>query len=256
MKNETNSALDQAMALIRSGAPEEAGSLLAGAVRKDPKNAAAWMLLAGYAPDPERQRFCLERSLALAPDNTAAQQLLQTLELKASIALPDLLAAVGNLADPKGTDFISLSCPNCGGTLRVTEEKERYTCPHCGQEHLLRVRAGLEPVLEKLHGVQQGVDRAADELALQRLGEEIARLEQAMQANNRLFSHGGQFLLTGVLVLLIYFFVVIFNLLLYLGAFLVALGLFYLLYGLKNRAQLYSAVQLKHQEASLIRPKG
>lgn len=253
METKINATLDQAIGIIRSGEPEQAGPLLAGLVRKNPKDAAAWLLLAGYAPDLERQRFCLERSLALAPQNAAARQLLQALQGEQLIGLSELINALDAVKSPEKADFISLSCPNCGGTLQVTEEKARYVCPHCGQEHLLRVRAGLEPALEKLQGVQQGVERAADELALQRLGDDMERLQQEAQANKRFFGRGGQILMTGVFVLVIYFVVVSFNPLLYLGAFLAALGLFYFYYGLKNSVRLRSAIRAKSEEQKHLR---
>lgn len=238
---------------MRSGDSEQAGPLLAGLVRKDPKNAAAWFLLTGFAPDLERQRFCLERSLTLAPHNTAARRLLQTVQREQLVGVSDLISAFDAFNGPEKPDFIPLSCPNCGGALKVTEEKERYVCPHCGQEHLLRLRAGLEPVLEKLQGVQQGVERAADELALQRLGDEMEHLQQDLQMNNRSFRRGGQFLLTGVFVLVIYFAVLSFSPLLYLGAFLASLGLFYFYYGLKNSARLRYALQAKAKEQQRLR---
>jgi len=253
METKANSTLDQAIALMRSGDPEGAGPLLAGLVRKNPKDAAAWLLLAGFAPDLERQRFCLERSLTLAPHNAAARRLLQTLQGEQLVGLSDLIDAFDAFNSPEKPDFITLSCPNCGGSLKVTEEKERYICPHCGQEHLLRLRVGLEPVLEKLQGVRKGVERAADEFALQRLGDEMERLQQELQANRRSFGRGGQFLLTGAFVLVIYFAVASFSPLLYLGAFLAALGLFYFYYGLKNSARLRSAIQAKIREQQRLR---
>lgn len=253
METKANSTLDQAITMIRSGNAEEAGPLLAGLARKDPKNASVWLLLTGFAPDLERQRFCLERSLALMPHNTAANQLLQALQGEQLVGLNDLIGAYDAFNSPQKSDFVTLSCPNCGGSLQVTEEKERYICPHCGQEHLLRLRAGLEPVLEKLQGVQQGVERAADELALQRLGDEVDRLQQKLLENKRSYHRGGMFLLTGVFILAIYFAVVSFSPLLYLGAFLTALSLFYFYYGLKTSARLNFFIQSKVKEQQRLR---
>jgi predicted RNA-binding Zn-ribbon protein involved in translation (DUF1610 family) len=39
-------------------------------------------------------------------------------------------------------DFITLSCPNCGGDLRVGKNISLLTCQHCGVQHLVRREAG------------------------------------------------------------------------------------------------------------------
>src|SRR5690348_265170 len=76
-------------------------------------------------------------------------------------------------------DFITLSCPSCGGSLRVTEDIERFSCKYCGQEHLIRRSQGqltLIPVIEKLERIDKkvtkiasGADKHASELAIVRL---------------------------------------------------------------------------------------
>jgi predicted RNA-binding Zn-ribbon protein involved in translation (DUF1610 family) len=35
-------------------------------------------------------------------------------------------------------DFITLSCPSCGGKLEITKDIERFACAHCGMEHLVK----------------------------------------------------------------------------------------------------------------------
>jgi hypothetical protein len=81
-------------------------------------------------------------------------------------------------------DFVTLSCPNCGGKLEITPDIDRFACAYCGQEQIVNRGHGvvsLKPVIDNLEAVQQAVNlnahfssRAADELALQRLEKEIA----------------------------------------------------------------------------------
>lgn len=35
-------------------------------------------------------------------------------------------------------DFITLSCPSCGGHLRLDSNTQTYTCDYCGQQHRVR----------------------------------------------------------------------------------------------------------------------
>jgi predicted RNA-binding Zn-ribbon protein involved in translation (DUF1610 family) len=79
-------------------------------------------------------------------------------------------------------DFVSLTCPNCGGKLEITPDLERFACAYCGAEHIVRRGGGivsLQPVTEAIGKVQAGVDRTASELAIKRLKEEIVTLEQS-----------------------------------------------------------------------------
>ena len=36
-------------------------------------------------------------------------------------------------------DLITLSCPSCGGQLKIESNTTNYTCYYCGQQHRLRV---------------------------------------------------------------------------------------------------------------------
>lgn len=47
------------------------------------------------------------------------------------------------------TDFITLTCPSCGGKMHVTKDIDRFTCEYCGSEHILKNNAHLlkpEPI--------------------------------------------------------------------------------------------------------------
>jgi primosomal protein N' len=81
------------------------------------------------------------------------------------------------------SDFITLSCPPCGGKLEITQDIERFACSHCGGEHVVRRGGGivsLAPIVAGLKQVQVGVDKTASELAIQRLTGEILELQQAL----------------------------------------------------------------------------
>lgn len=76
-------------------------------------------------------------------------------------------------------DFVTLTCPSCGGKLQITKDIERFACGHCGNEHVVKRSGGvvsLLPVVEVLQEVQLGVDKTASELAIRRLSEEIDQL--------------------------------------------------------------------------------
>ena len=81
-------------------------------------------------------------------------------------------------------DFVTLTCPSCGGQLQITSDMERFACAHCGKEHLVRRGSGvvsLAPVVEGIQRVQTGVDKTASELAIKRLLMEIQALQAARQ---------------------------------------------------------------------------
>ncbi len=78
-------------------------------------------------------------------------------------------------------DFVTLSCPTCGGQLQITEGIDRFACAHCGNEHLVKRGGGiimLAPVVSGLANIQRGTDRTAIELTIRRLKEEIAELDR------------------------------------------------------------------------------
>lgn len=78
-------------------------------------------------------------------------------------------------------DFVTLSCPSCGGKLEITNDVERFACSHCGREHVVKRSGGvvsLSPVVDALNKVGVGVDKTAAELAIVRLKEEITYLQR------------------------------------------------------------------------------
>ena len=78
-------------------------------------------------------------------------------------------------------DFVTLTCPNCGGKLEITNDIERFACAFCGQEHIVKRGGGiisLKPIANDVRGIKIGVDKTAAELAIVRLTKEINRLIQ------------------------------------------------------------------------------
>lgn len=78
-------------------------------------------------------------------------------------------------------DFISLTCPTCGGKLEITPDMDRFACSHCGNEHLVKRSGGavsLAPVEAGLKKIQTGTDKTAAELAHRRIQEELAEVER------------------------------------------------------------------------------
>ncbi len=76
-------------------------------------------------------------------------------------------------------DFVTLTCPSCGGKLQITNDLDRFACGFCGTEHIVKRTGGvvaLSPVVEGLRQVRVGVDKTASELAIARLKQEIAGL--------------------------------------------------------------------------------
>jgi len=76
-------------------------------------------------------------------------------------------------------DFVTLTCPNCGGKLEITNDIERFACSYCGTEHVVRRSGGvvsLIAIVDGLKGVKTGVDKTASELAIKRLEGELNNL--------------------------------------------------------------------------------
>jgi len=76
-------------------------------------------------------------------------------------------------------DFVTLSCPSCGGKLQITADIERFACAYCGNEHVVRRGGGivsLIPIADDIKGIKTGVDKTAAELAIVRLEKEINEL--------------------------------------------------------------------------------
>ena len=74
------------------------------------------------------------------------------------------------------SEFITLSCPNCGGKLGISEDFHRFTCTYCGTEHIFKRAPRIftnEPIVQGQVNIQRGADSMAAEMAIRRLRDEI-----------------------------------------------------------------------------------
>lgn len=81
-------------------------------------------------------------------------------------------------------DFITMSCPSCGGNLQIGDETFRYICDYCGNEHIVDRTEGvltLLPIIEGLTNIQTSSDKVASELAIQRIKPEVDALKQQVK---------------------------------------------------------------------------
>lgn len=74
--------LEQGIQFAREGKRKEAYQILSEYVKLDPQNEQAWLWLSGVVDKPEFTRACLERVLAINPQNSQAQQGLKWLAAK------------------------------------------------------------------------------------------------------------------------------------------------------------------------------
>ncbi len=76
---ETNLALEQAQLAAQYGDKKKARSILREVIRQEPRNEAAWLLLAEFAEKPEHTAAWLEHVLKINPNNTVAREKLAAL---------------------------------------------------------------------------------------------------------------------------------------------------------------------------------
>ncbi|MCC6147749.1 MAG: tetratricopeptide repeat protein [Anaerolineaceae bacterium] len=76
------------IAAFKAGNHEEARRFFTAAVQENPRNATAWLGLAACIDDPARKQFCLQKTLALDPQNAAAQRMLARLEAPVQVQPP------------------------------------------------------------------------------------------------------------------------------------------------------------------------
>lgn len=73
------SLLDQAITALKAGDTLHARDLLTQLLKTDPQEALAWVLLSACWSEPEKKRYCLEKALALRPDDPQVRQALSDL---------------------------------------------------------------------------------------------------------------------------------------------------------------------------------
>ena len=88
------------------------------------------------------------------------------------------------------SDFVSLTCPSCGGKLRITPDIDRFACQFCGTEQIVKRGEGIVsviPVMDAIGQVKQSVDKTVAELSLMRMNKELEGLlsnrDQILKSN-------------------------------------------------------------------------
>jgi hypothetical protein len=116
---------------VRSGAGdrEAARHELTKILCTDPRNVAAWALLAPLLENSDRQADCYRRILAVDPDNGHAVERLRQLAAEPSASESPQAPSLPEAGVP-------LRCPQCGGTMEVRFVGElrdkRAVCLYCG----------------------------------------------------------------------------------------------------------------------------
>lgn len=126
-------------------------------------------------------------------------------------AQPQMPAGVPPLPQVRRSDFITLSCPNCGGRLQITPDIERFACQYCGYEHIVRRSGGLvslEPVMRMMGNINSNInlvgvgvnmlgfssEKQVAEQAIARIKTELPELEarvQSLEGNKGCATTGG-----------------------------------------------------------------
>ncbi len=116
---------------------------------------------------------------------------------------------------PAPSNFITLSCPNCGGKLQITPDIDRFACQYCGYEHIVRRSGGtvsLEPVMQMMGQLNTNLDRVgsnvdrisghaerqASEAAIVRIKQEIADTQKRIADTGDFYKWGWMLILLGV----------------------------------------------------------
>ncbi len=121
----------QGIAAAQAGDRDEARSLLRQATELDPKNAEAWLWLAGVVDDLTEKRDYFRRALDLDPYNEQARLGLERVEAKLGIAEPTEVVEEETLTctwHPERETM--LRCNRCG----------RPMCPECAVRHPVGLR--------------------------------------------------------------------------------------------------------------------
>src|SRR5512135_2916253 len=118
---------EQGIAALKEGRREEARQFLMDAVMHNPRDAAAWLWLAGMLDDDNEQRAdCLRCVLEIEPDNTTARIDLEQIEAQYSLAAIQcsVCGTIGRIV-----------CSRCGGSrteLCSTCQGQTFcTCSTC-----------------------------------------------------------------------------------------------------------------------------
>lgn len=111
----------QGLTALKAGDKARAQALFAQIVKADPRNERAWLYLAATVKNPDEQRYCLQRVLALDPNNAQAQRALATLDNPQSVAAPSTATAIDDDSDNVPVEQVQATI----AALHHAEEEER-----------------------------------------------------------------------------------------------------------------------------------
>ncbi|MDW8234395.1 MAG: hypothetical protein RMJ54_16580 [Roseiflexaceae bacterium] len=121
--------LNAAITAIRAGETERGRALLAQVLRANPSCESAWLWMATIAETPHQKRECLERALAINPQNSITRRRLQSLGITALPVAPvRTQRAVDPAVDASSAPVDVARCPNCGAAIDTTDRR----CDFCG----------------------------------------------------------------------------------------------------------------------------
>ena len=76
--------------------------------------------------------------------------------------------------------IVSVKCAACGAVLSVQENSKVFKCEYCGSEHLAMPDEG--DIAGQLEQISPSLERAASEMAIKRLKDELEDLDRQAQA--------------------------------------------------------------------------
>lgn len=127
-----NATLKKGVRAARRGYKDPARRLLAEVLQADPNNEEAWLWLARVTDAPEKRAECLQRVLAINPDNQWAAEQLAAPPTTPPPA-PATPAEKPAPAPKAEFELEQLKCPKCGGTveLRAGAGAKTLVCGFC-----------------------------------------------------------------------------------------------------------------------------